>query len=264
MSSINLYYLKNFFNFFVLLVFLNSFLLIDPELIIFFSISFVIILSVSNLSEIFSKFFNLIFINYYYNYIKFFNIQLYFLYELSKFLNLNLFLNQIPYYIEYYSNFIKYIKNFFVFNITTWTFLLNYNFFRLLKIIKNFLIKFYLNYYFLIIDQINYLFPKSKINNKFILFKYFFNNLKKDRLKKNKKYNINLFKNKFKIKYGSNKFSKKNFVFTEFADKFTFNLIGINKKKIKANSLFVTNNSIRVVEKGKEQPLIKKFFNIFR
>jgi len=113
MLTLNIYFLKNFFNFFLLLIFLNSFLLIDPELIIFFSISFVVILASNYLGEICSKIFTLNFINYYYNYIKFFNIQLLFLYELSKFINLNLFLNQLPIYIEYYTNFIKFIKFFF-------------------------------------------------------------------------------------------------------------------------------------------------------
>jgi len=205
---INQIYIKNFFNFFLLLIFLNSFLLVDPELIIFFSISFVVILAVNNISELSLKFFNLFFIKYYYNYIKLFNFQLLFLYELNKFINLNLFLNQIPFFFEYFTKFINFINTFLTTNLVNWNYLFNFYFFKVVRILKIRLIKFYLNYYFLIIDQITYLFPKVRYNDNILLFQYLFHNIEKKLLMEKK---LLLKSKKLKSKKNLFQFSNKNF-----------------------------------------------------
>lgn len=165
-----------FFNFFVLLLLLNPFLLIDPELFIFFSISLIILLFVNDLSEIVVNTFNIKLIQYYYFYIRFFNVQLIFLSELSKFLNLYLYIFNIPFFIKWYQIYFSNLSNFFNLNLDLFNSVLNLHFISFIRNYKIFLLNFYINYYYLMRKAWRYLFIKKRWSNYRILTNYVLKN----------------------------------------------------------------------------------------
>jgi hypothetical protein len=274
MVTVNFYILRNFLSFFLLLVLLNSFLIIDPELIIFFSISLVIILSINGLSETFEKFFNVQFLNYYYSYVKFFNVQLLLLHELSRFMHLDLFINFIPFYIEYYNNFIIFIKNFYSFSFKKAISLLNLYYFKLIRFTRSRLIKFYMNYYFLVLDQINYLFPRFKINNLLRLFNYYFYNIERLDIKNTKVHTYNLTGLQVLIKYYYYNFSPESFHMQEFIN--TYSLVSeiiedyvarVKKERKEKEKRILINGEVEIEkrrEKNKQVSFLAKFFKYFK
>lgn len=167
------YYIINFFNFFILLLLLNSFLLVDPEIFIFFSISFLIILSINNLSELLLEFFNNNFLTYYYYYIKLYNFQLYNLYELSKYFELNIYTDNFGYYIDYIIIFKTWMNNFYEFKGKEWVYLLKYHYCLLIENFKLELLEFYYNYLY----QLSFKTNKSQVIflNEKILLNYLVN-----------------------------------------------------------------------------------------
>jgi hypothetical protein len=163
---------STFFNFFILLLVLNPFLLIDPELFILFSISLIILLFINDLSEVVVNTFNVKLIQYYYFYIRFFNVQLIFLFELAKFMNLYLYVFNIPYFVKWYQFYFSNLSIFFDLNFSKFNNILNLNFMNFIRSYKIFLLHFYINYYFLMRKAWRHLFIKKRWSNYRILTNY--------------------------------------------------------------------------------------------
>lgn len=197
LNTFNKHITTSFFNFFLLLLLLNPFLLIDPELFIFFSIALIVLLFANDLSDSLVNVFNVRLIQYYYFYVRFFNIQLIFLSELSKFLNLYVFTFNIPYFIKWYQSYSNNLSVFFELNFNRFNSLLNLNFLSFLRKFKVFLLHFYINYYFLMRKAWRYLFIKKRWSNYRIMSDYVIKHLSLTKVSAEERSNVNLIRSNF-------------------------------------------------------------------
>ena len=176
--NINISVLRSFINFFILLIFLNPFLLIDPELLIFFSISLIILLFINNISEVITKLLQIKLVQYYYYYIRFYNLQLVFIFELSKYINLNLYLFSVPFFLKWFQIYFKNINSLVSLNVKNWNLLLNFNEFYVIKNFKINLYKFYINFFHLLSREFKVRFIKKRLSNYRALTNYILKHFK--------------------------------------------------------------------------------------
>jgi hypothetical protein len=169
---------RSFLNFFILLIILNPFLLVDPELLIFFSISLIILLFINNLSDVLSIFFRVKVIQYYYYYIRFYNLQLLFLFELSKYLKFYLYLFNLPFYVKWYMFYLNSLNEIFSINFQIWNNLFNLNILTVLHQLKTVFYHFYINFFFLLGREVRLRFLNIKLANYRLLSNYILKHFK--------------------------------------------------------------------------------------
>jgi hypothetical protein len=191
-----------FYYFFIVIGLLNPFMFLDAEFIIFLSLVLVVLLIIVNLNDFISKFYFNKLIEYRYNFLKNYNIQLWYIFSLIEFLNLRLFIFILPFYLKWYDFYIQ--QQNLIFNNTT-KLLLNliqklnllYSF-NFLKNIKSDLFSLYVFYFIIFRGKVNVLFMNYKLANYRLMTFYLLSHLNKYLfILKNNKFDNNLVKKKF-------------------------------------------------------------------
>lgn len=111
----------------------TSFIRFDAELIIFFSVFFVVLSVWNNLSSFIGKFLFIKVTLYYYYFVRYYQGRLWLVYLLQRYLNLYIFSKRLPYFLKWFSVYEKRFHsligtNFFQLN-SRWDNLLNYFFY---------------------------------------------------------------------------------------------------------------------------------------
>jgi len=193
-----------FFYFFIFLTLLNPLMFMDAEFIIFLSLSFVALLAFINLNDLISKIYTTKLIEFRYNYLRNYNSQLWYIFSLTEFLNLRLFIYVLPVFLNWFTYYNEQINSFFSLNMQNiFTKILKLNLYFSYIFLKNLkldVFSFYVLYFSFFKFKVECLFKKRRLANYRLTTFY---------LLTNKKAYLKSFNNNFKLaKTNKRKFFK--------------------------------------------------------